>query len=73
MPHAILIAAAMIVGGILARQGWSQATTAAPVVAYVVATCGTAPTVSAASGWKYTAGFWAPLTMDAGGSLCVNQ
>lgn len=73
MGPAVIIAAALIAGGILARNGWSQATTAAPVVAYVVTTCGTAPTVPAASGWKYAAGFWAPLTMNPTGEICVSQ
>ena len=70
---AIVVAAALLAGAVLANRAFSQATTAAPVVAYVVATCGTPPTVSTASGWKYSAGFWAPLTMNPGGAICVNQ
>jgi hypothetical protein len=73
MATALVIAAALLAGAIMADRAFSQATTAAPVVAYVVATCGTAPTVPAASGWHYAAGFWAPLTMNPGGAICVNQ
>ena len=73
----IIIAGALIAAAILARSAWTQGaggTTYPPVLAYVVATCGTAPTVNTAgTGWQYAANSLAPLTMNVSGSLCVNQ
>ena len=70
----IVLAGAMIAAAILARSGWTQSTTTTFATAYVVATCGTPPTMNTAgNGFSYTADHQAPLTMNTGGALCVNQ
>jgi len=73
MPRAVVIAAAMLALAILAREGWSQKTTTPFTTAWVVTSCGTPPTVGSGTGWSYSAGGQAPLTMTTGGALCVNQ
>lgn len=73
MPRAIVIAAAMLAGAIMASTAWTQSTTTPFSTAWTVASCGTPPTVTAASGWSYVANHQAPLTMTTGGALCVNQ
>jgi hypothetical protein len=72
-PHAFVIGAALIAAAILARTAWSQATTIPLTLAYVVTTCGTAPTVPASTGWAYSNGNVAPLTMNPVGEICVSQ
>jgi hypothetical protein len=71
--RSIVIAAALIAFAILADGLRAQSTTTAFSTAYVVATCGTPPTLSVGTGMSYTANSQAPLTMNTGGSLCVNQ
>ncbi len=73
LSYAIVVAAALLAGAILAHQAWSQATTIPLTIGYVVTTCGTPPTVPASTGWAYTNGSAAPITMNTAGALCVNQ
>ena len=73
MPHAFVVSAALIAAAILAREAWSQATTIPLTIAYVVTTCGTPPTPPASTGWAYTNGNVAPITMDVTGALCTSK
>lgn len=70
MPHALVIAAALVAAAILARSAWSTLPTSSMSTAIVVTTCGT-PVTSAM--WPYTNGTQAPLTVNTGGALCVDQ
>jgi hypothetical protein len=68
------MAAALIAGALVVRPAWTQSTTTTFATAYVVTTCGTPPTMNTAgNGFSYTADHQAPLTMNTGGALCVNQ
>lgn len=66
----IAIAGAMIAAAILARAGWTQATTIPLTLGYVVTSCGTPPSPPASTGWAYTNGSVAPLTIATSGKLC---
>ena len=70
---AIVVAAALIAGAIVAGRAFSQSTTTDFATGLVVTTCGTAPTLPGSSPWSYVTGHQAPLTMSTGGALCVNQ
>lgn len=67
----IAIAGAFIAAAMLARGLWAQATTTPFATAYVVATCGTAPSVPSVGVWSYSAGGQAPVTMNTNGELCT--
>jgi hypothetical protein len=73
MPHAIVIAAALIAAALLAQVGRTQSTTTPFSTAWVVGTCGTAPTLNPATGMAYLSSNQAPLTINTSGQLCVNQ
>lgn len=70
MPHALVIAAALVAAAILARSAWSTLPTSSMAMGIVVAACGT-PVTSAM--FPYTNATQNPLTLDPGGELCVNK
>lgn len=64
-PKLIVLGLFIVMGGI--ALSWAQIIpgTIPPTIGTVVATCGTGP--------SYTAGQYAPITVNTAGSLCVNQ
>lgn len=69
----IAVAGALVAAAILARAGWTQATTAPVTLGYVVTSCGTPPSIPAATGWAYSNGSVAPITIKAAtGQVCVD-
>jgi hypothetical protein len=73
MGRAVIIAGALIAGAILVRTAWTQPTTIPLTLGYVVAACGTPPTLNAATGWSYTNNSVAPITIDITGKLCTSM
>jgi hypothetical protein len=69
MPHAIVIAAALIAAAIIASSAWTQPYSTPLTTGIVVTTCGT-PGPAVGTQWTYTAGTQAPLTLDTTGVLC---
>ena len=72
LPHAIVIAAALIASAIIVHDAFSQATTTPYMTGVVVTACGTPPSFPSGTGFAYTAGSQAPFTMDTTGKICNN-
>lgn len=73
MRAAYLLALGIAIG-MAAGSAWlarAQSTTTPFTTGIVVSACGTAP--FSAGQWTYATGTQAPITMTAGGALCVNQ
>jgi 1,4-dihydroxy-2-naphthoate octaprenyltransferase len=66
MPHAVVIAAALISVAILAREAWTQQNSTPFTVGVVVTTCGTPP-------WTYTVGSTQPITIESTTGLLCNK
>lgn len=74
MPHAIVIAAALIAGALLVRSAWTQNSYTAPFTTGIVVSSCSAVTPPYSSGlFTYAAKTQAPITLNPGGEVCVSQ
>lgn len=73
LPHAIVIAAAMIAAAILMREAVSQSQTTTFATGIVVSSCSAVTPPYSSGLWTYQAKTQAPITMNPGGEICVSQ
>jgi hypothetical protein len=74
MSRAIIIAAALIAAAIVIRAGWTQGTQITPTtVGVVTAACSATVPPFTSGKFNYAVGSVAPITLNAGGEICVSQ
>ena len=73
MPRAIIISGLLIAAAILIRQGIAQSTTTPFTTGIVTTACSATIPPFSSGQWTYAVGTQAPVTLNAGGEICVSQ